>query len=106
MDIRKFDPDRDRPAAHRIWLECGWIEAGHEEELDLYMTESRAWVAELNGEAECLVLNDTGTMRYVDADIPISCVTGVTTASVARRQGLAGRALARSLAEEAERGAA
>src|SRR5205085_1013432 len=56
-------------------------------------------------EVECLVLNDSGMMKYVDDDIPSPCVTGVMMESIARLQRLAGHALARSLVDEAANGA-
>jgi len=103
--FRPYDPARDNLACRRIWRECGWVEPEKEELVDLYANCCRARVAELQGEAECLVLTADGTMRYLDEELPISCVTGVTTSRIARKQGIAGRLLARAVAEDAAAGA-
>jgi hypothetical protein len=105
MLIRPFDPQRDRPACHRIWRECGWIKAGEEANMDLYLDASRCLVAEIRGEAECLVMAASGSMRHGETDLSLSAITGVTTSYVARKQGLAARMLARLVAEEAQAGA-
>ncbi len=104
MTPRLYDPEKDRNAVHRIWLEAGWLEPGHEDRMDAYIEGSRAWVADVNGQAECLVLTDPGTMLYQDEDLPISFLTGVTTSWVARKQGLAKRLAARAIAADAEAG--
>ena len=52
------------------------------------MEHSRGWVAEVNGESECLVITDPGILRHQDEDLSCSCITGVTTSRVVRRQGL------------------
>jgi predicted acetyltransferase len=101
---RLYDPEKDRNAVHRIWLEVGWLEPGHEDRMDAYIEGSQAWVADVNGQAECLVLTDPGSMLYLDEDLPISFLTGVTTSWVARKQGLAKRLAARAIAADAEAG--
>lgn len=106
MTIRPLDMERDRIAARRIWQEVGWISAAQAEKIDPYITAGNAWVAEVGGEAECLVCTAPGTMRYLRRDLPASFVTGVTVSRVARKQGLAGRVLARALQQDAEQGAA
>ena len=107
MILRRYDPDKDEQAAHRIWREVGWIEPGKEQEqiMDLYLSCSRATVAEVHGEAECLVLSTPGTVCYLDQELVLNALTGVTTSRVARKQGLASRLVARVLAEEAATGA-
>ena len=104
MIFRPYQHERDRDACIRIWRECGWISPGKEEVADLYMAHSRGRVAEVNGEAECLVITDPGVIRYLDEDLSCSCVTGVTTSRVVRKQGIAGRLLAKALAEDASAG--
>jgi hypothetical protein len=103
--FRPYDPEKDREAAHRIWREVGWLEKGKEEWMDRYVTSGRALVAEMEGEAECLVLTAPGTLRYLEEDLPFSCVTGVTTSRVARKQGFAGRLTALAVAVDAREGA-
>ena len=57
MKIRDYQPDRDKVAAHRIWREVGWVEEKrHEEAMDVFLSGSRALVAEIEGDAECLSL--------------------------------------------------
>src|SRR4051794_37152165 len=104
MLIRPFE-ERDRPACHRIWREVGWLKPGDEPAMDLCMSASRCLVVELNGEAECLVMGSSADLRYFGTDLPLSAITGVTTSIVGRKQGLAARALAQLVAEEAEKGA-
>ncbi|MHC4827771.1 MAG: GNAT family N-acetyltransferase, partial [Planctomycetota bacterium] len=105
MCFRVYDVEKDKDAAHRIWLETGWIEPGHERQMDLFIEAARSWVAEMNGEAECLVNTAPGTVRYLDTDLPMSGVTGVTTSRVARKQGYAARLTAKAIAADAEEGA-
>lgn len=103
--LRPYDKSKDREACRRIWVECGWTEPDKAERVDGFVDACRARVAELNGEAECLVLTADGSMRYQEEDLRISCVTGVTTSRVARRQGFAARLLAEANAEDAASGA-
>src|ERR1041385_5899930 len=100
--IRPFDPNKDRAASHRIWRECGWLEKEDKEAvMDRLVDCGRAVVGELNGDAECLVLTAPGFVRYLEEDLPFSGVTGLTTSLVARKQGLASRATAQIIAEDA-----
>jgi len=105
--LRPYDPDRDREAAIRIWREVGWIESEtHEKALDSLLGGCAVRrVGEVNGTAECLVNTTRGSLRYVDEELALSCVTGVTTSRTARRAGLAKRLLAQALAEDAANGA-
>jgi hypothetical protein len=107
MKLRNYNPKKDREAAHRIWREVGWLEAGEEREevMDLFVGCGRALVAEVSGEAECLVLTAPGTVCYLDEEFPFSANTGVTTSRVARKQGLAGRLTALAVARDAASGA-
>jgi hypothetical protein len=105
ITFRAYDSERDRLATRRIWREIGWITKDEEEGMSRYVEAGRALVAEVNGEAECLVCTGTGSMRYLNEDLPFVGVTGVTTSRIARKQGLAGRLLARALAEDVRDGA-
>ncbi len=104
MILRRYEHDRDRDACQRIWQECGWLTSGKEEAAHLYFEHSRGHVAEVEGAAECLVITDPGVIRYLDEDLSVCCVTGVTTSRLVRKQGLAGRLLAKALAEDAAGG--
>ncbi|MHC4319941.1 MAG: GNAT family N-acetyltransferase [Planctomycetota bacterium] len=105
MCFRAYDPDKDKEAVHRIWHETGWLETGHERQMDLFVEAGRSWVAEVNGAAECLVINAPGTVRHLEADLPMSCVAAVTTSRVARKQGFAARLTAKAIAADAADGA-
>lgn len=104
MLIRPFE-ERDRPHCHRIWREVGWMKPGEEPGMDLLLDAGRCLVVELNDEAECLVMASSADIRHLDITLPLSAVTGVTTSIVGRKQGLAARALAQLVANEAEHGA-
>ena len=108
MEYRPYDPARDKKAARRIWHETGWLEPGkaeHEEAMDIFVASGRALVADVHGEAECLALTAPGYIRYLDEDLPFSCVTAVTTSRVARKQGLAKKLTAEAVAADAADGA-
>ncbi len=107
MELRDYDPNKDRDAVHRIWREVGWLERDKkkEEAMDLVVECGHALVAEVNGEAECLVLTVPGTIRYLDQDLSLSANTGVTTSRVARKQGLASRLTAQAVAADVASGA-
>lgn len=107
-EITPFDKERDRDACHRIWHEVGWLNPTDEKAaggVDQLMEAGTALVARRDGEAECMVLGATGSIRYLEEDLPFAGVTGVTTSRVARKQGLAARMTAQMVAEQAEAGA-
>jgi len=107
MEFRLYDPERDNPAIYRIYREVGWLEEGKEQEaaVDVVLQAGRAHVAEIRGEAECLVLTVPGDIRYLDEYLPFASVGSVTTSRLARRQGIAGRLTARAIAGDAANGA-
>lgn len=105
MIFRNYDVERDKETTHRIWHEIGWLEKGKEEGMDWFVKAGRALVAEVNGEAEALTLTAPGSIRYLEEDLPLGAVTGVTVSRVARKQGIAGRLTAKAIAEDAEQGA-
>ena len=105
MKYRAYNPEKDKAAVHRIWREIGWIEKDQEAVMDLFVGCGRALVGDVNGEAECLVTTAPGTIRYLDEELPFSCVTGVTTSRIARKQGLASGLTARTVAAAAAEGA-
>lgn len=108
MNWRMYDSLKDKKATHRIYTEVGWVtDAITPDNLDQFITGSgQGFVAELNGEAECLVLTSKGDLRYLQETLPFACVTGVTTSHIARKQKLAGRLTAAAVATEAAEGAA
>ncbi|MEN6400357.1 MAG: GNAT family N-acetyltransferase [Armatimonadia bacterium] len=106
MNARLYDSTRDKHAAWRIWQEVGWIDKETEDQMDVVFSRSgRGWVADLNGEPECLVMATPGDIQYLDELLPFGCITGVTTSRLGRKQGLAGRLTAHAIAEEVASGA-
>ena len=106
FNIRDFDSQKDTKAAHRIWREIGWLEDDEQEQsLEVFLTEGRALVAELDHNAECLVTSKSATMRYLKQALDIAVVTSVGTGRIARKQGLAKKLTARIIAADAEAGA-
>lgn len=109
MEIRNYDPDRDFDALQRIWREVGWIDAGdddHAAGLRIFAEQYQGLVAVIDGSPECYVATGTGTIRHTTEELPLSIVAAVTTSNVARRQGLAKRLTAHSIARDAAAGAA
>lgn len=105
MTLRRYDPDRDKEAVFRIWREVGWLDKDEGDPMGVFVASGRALVAEMGGEAECLVTSHTGAVRYLTQDLPFAGVTAVTTSRVARKQGLASRLTARVIAEDVVDGA-
>ena len=97
--------DSDLPAIKRIWRECGWHPDSNEQAIEDFYSAGSVLVADLDGEAECSVLEAPGLMRYLDDDIRLSAVLAVNTSHVARKRGLGLACTAHSLAKAARRGA-
>ncbi|GAB4412518.1 MAG: hypothetical protein Kow00123_26320 [Anaerolineales bacterium] len=105
MNIRRYDPARDRDAVLRIWWETGWLKEGKEQAVDAILLAGQTHVADLHGRPECAVATAPGSMRYLDEDLPFCGVAAVATSFVARKQGLARRVTAHALARAAADGA-
>ena len=67
----------------------------------MWVGAGEARVAEVDGQAECLVLTAPGSIRYLNGQLSFCGVTGVGTSRVVRRQGLATRVTAQAIAERA-----
>lgn len=107
MNYRVFDPEKDKDAVHRIWRETGWIDSEESEQaLGTFLSGARALVADIDGEAECIVASLRGDIRYLDEELPLSIVAAVSTSRIARKQGFAGRMTAQLIALDAVEGAA
>lgn len=105
--IESYDAERDKDAVVRIWREVGWIDSDSEAAaMEHFLTGTACLVARIDGEAECAVMTTPGTIRYQDADLPLSIVSGVTTSLVGRKLGLASKLTAQAVATSAEEGAA
>ena len=105
---RPYDEDRDLGAITRMWREVGWIDDTDEQADALRRVAARGGgiVADVRGEAECLVLRTPGTVRYLDTDLPLCAISGVTTSHIGRRQGLASALMVEALTAAVEEGAA
>lgn len=105
MHYRTYSPEKDKDAAHRIWMETGWLEKGKEEIMDTMIAAGQSIVADLDGEPECMVNSAAATMRYLDQELPVCVITGVTTSRIARKQAFARRLTAQSVANGVAEGA-
>jgi len=105
LNYRVYNPEKDKKAVNRIWLETGWIEKDDPKPMDILVEPSRAIVADINGEPECLVLSLLGDIDYLGEKLPFSGIAGVTTGLIARKQKLAGRLTAARIALDALDGA-
>jgi hypothetical protein len=104
MIYREYDPSKDAKAACRIMREAGWMREGGEEAYQQVMSDSRSFVAEVNGEAECIVVSSKGNLRYVSEDLPFAAITDVVTSRVARKLGHGSRLTALAAARDAADG--
>ena len=109
MSIRPFNKKKDFPSVRRLWEEIAWIDRGDDDDakfLEQFLSNSNNLVAELNGEAECLVSSCPGSIRHLETDVSMTVIAAVTTSLIARKQGFASRTTARAIAEGAEAGMA
>lgn len=105
MTFRLYNPETDRAAAYRIWCEVGWIRDGIEDTWDTGLSICRSYVALINNEPEVFINIAPGTVRHLTDDLQLAAVAGVTVSHIARKQGLAKRLLAYTLAESVAEGA-
>ena len=82
--IRAYDAERDRDAIIRVWREVHWITSDEQAKwAPQFFETSRTDVAEVNGEVECQASSTDGTFRYLDEDLSMSAIVGVTTSRIA-----------------------
>lgn len=106
MNFRPYDPQKDLPAMERIWREVGWLDTEADKKgMTLFMSITRALVAEINGAAETVATSMPGAMRYLAEDVPMAAVTAVINGRIARKQGISSRLTAQLVAEDAAAGA-
>lgn len=108
MAGRPYAEERDLAAVTRMWREVGWIDDsdGQAGALRRFLGRGTALLADVDGEAECMVHRTPGSIRYVATDLPLCVISGVTTSHVGRRQGLASALLVEALVEAVQEGAA
>jgi hypothetical protein len=106
MIHRKYDPEKDFDACKRIWREVGWIEEeNHEKAMEIFLQGCRVLVAGDDGNVDALVTSSDGSIKYLDRDVSLCAVCGVTTGYTGRRRGIAGRLTAELVALGASDGA-
>ncbi|MDP8205403.1 MAG: GNAT family N-acetyltransferase [Candidatus Electryonea clarkiae] len=106
IEYRDYNPEKDKKAVHRIWLECGWLENDNVEPMDIMVESCRSIVVDVNGQPECLVVSFPGDIDYIGERLPLSCIGAVATSLIARKQNIASRLTAARIALDAEEGAA
>ena len=99
--IRTVDKKKDIKSIQRIWHEVGWISPNEFKYLEDWIKNSDGLVAEINGQPECYVTSIQGDFKYQENLLPFSCISGVTTSLIARKQKLAGNTTALKIAEDA-----
>jgi predicted acetyltransferase len=105
--IRDYDESTDLKAVARIWKECGWIDDLEQETptvRDHLRGAKHAFVGTVDGEAECAVIGTPGRIRYLDQDLTLGAISGVTTSHIARKLGYATQLTAKLIATQAEQG--
>ena len=103
--IRPYDAERDREAMIRVWREVHWVTSDEQARwAPQFFEKTRTDVAEVNGEAECQASSTDGTFRYLEEDLTMSAIVGVTTSRIARKQRLAQRVTAHRIAQDAANG--
>jgi predicted acetyltransferase len=105
MQYRKYNPKKDKEAVHTIWKEVGWVIGNDYKPMDHLIENSLTIVADVSRRPECLVTSWFGDMMYQREKIRFSCIAGVTTSLVARKQKLAGKLTALKIAQDAAEGA-
>jgi len=107
MEFRKYNPEKDKKDAMRIWIECGWMEDEDKDKkaFDIFTGSSRCSVVDLNGATECFIVTSPGQMKYGNSNLSLSAVSAVTVSRLLRKQGAAPRLLASMLKEDINNGA-
>ena len=108
-EIRPYESDRDRAAVHRVFRDCSWSGSDDDDKRNdiwLIQEHGRTLVGVIDDVPEAVVVTNSGSIRYVDRDLPLAAVSAVVVSRRARRQGLARSATVEALAQEAEAGAA
>lgn len=98
IEIRALDLDGDMSSLQRVWREIGWSDSERtDKSMRDFYAEGETGVAAINGDVECAVLTQTGTMRLDHDDLPACVVAAVTTSRIARGLSLAQKLTTRQL---------
>lgn len=107
MIYRKYDKNKDRDASIRIYKEVSWLEKDTEKDIIKkaieYIEASDAYVAEIRNSAECLVTVKPGTIRYLDEELSLHVISGVTTSRIARKLNCASKLTAKAISGMGEK---
>lgn len=104
MTIRAYE-ESDLPHIQRMWKEVGWATTPEDQAaMEWYVQDADVAVGTMNGEAEALAAVHDGTIRYLETDLSLACVTAVTTSMIGRKQGFATGTTARVVSNALERG--
>ena len=107
--VRQYDADRDADAVDRIHREVGWLGSSlskpRADARERFIRDSTAFVADIDGVAECYAASMPGSMLYRGRPIAFSGITSVLTSRIARQRGLAGSTTAALLRDAALDGA-
>ena len=103
MNFRPYHPKQDKSAVHRIWKEIRGIT--QVQEVDYFLSDCQVLVADIRGEAECLVASAQGEFQYLEEQLRLSAIMEVATSRIARKQGLASSLTAELIARNAANGA-
>ncbi|TYB30627.1 MAG: GNAT family N-acetyltransferase [Candidatus Mcinerneyibacterium aminivorans] len=106
MKIRKYQHKKDFENCFRIWNECGWVGKDDKEAMELELKKLGGIVAEIDNQVESLVVSTEGDIKYLNENLGLSVVTGVTTSLIARKKGIASKLTAKKLADDADKGMA
>ncbi|OGO18246.1 MAG: hypothetical protein A2Z14_01620 [Chloroflexi bacterium RBG_16_48_8] len=104
-EFRLYNPSKHKDSIQRLYHEVGWMGKDNEDFLDYLLASGNGWVAEIDGQAESIAHTTAGLIRYLDEDLPASCMTSVATSRIARKQGIATHLTAHALAQGAAEGA-
>ena len=89
VGYRTFSFKHDLKAIKRIWREVGWVtEGAPEKAMDIIFAADDTLVGCINGNPECSVLAQSGTMRLDETDLPLCVIAAITTSCIGRGQGV------------------
>ena len=107
IEYRQLNFNKDIQSIKRIWREIAWATHENKEKaMDIIFAVDDTVVGCINGEPECSVLAQSGTMRLDETDLPLCVIAAVTTSRIGRGQGFAQNLTAWQLARGAKKGAA
>ncbi len=107
VEYRQFNFNKDIEAIKRIWREIAWATHDNKEQaMEIIFAVDDTVVGCINGNPECSVLAQSGTMRLDTTDLPLCVIAAVTTSRIGRGLGFAQNLTAWQLARGAKKGAA